>query len=152
MVSWTVGLQKLSVLTYASTKGKLKMVDCVVTTHLFRSHSRPFPGSRIGAWDRVDPTGVNSYNQLWFIDPVDVADSPYDTRYTIRNLRSGTYMDLANSKFSYLLTDISCHSHVVFSLLSAVPYTNGATLVGRARGGDSQLWYIREEEHGFMYA
>lgn len=67
--------------------------------HLSHSHPRPLAGSRIGAWDRVDRSGLNSYNQLWFIDPVDVADSPYDARYTIRNLRAGTYMDLANSTF-----------------------------------------------------
>ncbi|KAH8101213.1 hypothetical protein BXZ70DRAFT_934980 [Cristinia sonorae] len=83
-------------------------------------------GARIGAWSLVDPSGINSYHQQWFIEPVDECADPYDEKYTIRNIKSGSYMDLANT----------------------IPYTNGATLIGRARGGDSQHWYIRPDEGG----
>ncbi|THH26414.1 hypothetical protein EUX98_g7776 [Antrodiella citrinella] len=69
------------------------------------------------------------YHQLWFVQAVsDASVPPYDTQYTIRNLRSGTYMDLANT----------------------TPYANGATLIGRARGGASQHWFIRPDQAGTM--
>ena len=53
-------------------------------------------------WQAAD----NAYDQMWLIEPVTGSGS--DT-YTIRNLATGTYMDLKGGEFAYpLASPLGC--------------------------------------------